>query len=72
MYSMCCHGGGGRGQGPGRRFGRFAGRGYEDAPHFGWEAYGGPTKPERKEWLEALKKHLEERLSEVSEELAKA
>jgi len=54
------------------------GRGYgpppwawEGGPYFGWP-FAGPTKAERKEWLEALKKHLEERLADVSEELSKA
>ena len=42
----------------------------EEAPRWGWW-WGGPTKSERKEWLEALKKHLEERLEEVNEELKK-
>jgi len=36
---------------------------------FGW-GYG-PTKAERKQWLEEFKKHLEERLSDVNEEIAK-
>jgi hypothetical protein len=50
-----------------------AGWGPEGAHHFGgggfgWD-YGGPTKAERKEWLEAFKKHLEERLSDVNEEI---
>ena len=47
-----------------------AGWGSERAPHLGW-LYGGPTKSERKEWLEGFKKHLEERLSEVNEDLGK-
>ena len=45
----------------------------EETPHpprWGWW-WGGPTKSERKGWLEALKKHLEERLEEVNEELKK-
>ena len=46
--------------------------GAEETPHprWGW-SWGGPAKSERKEWLEALKKHLEERLDEVNEELKK-
>ncbi len=44
----------------------------EEAPHPHWGWYwGGPTKSERKRWLEELKKHLEERLEEVNEELKK-
>ena len=62
----------GEGFGPGR----FAGRGYVGAPYFGegygrdfaW-GFGGPTKAERKEWLEELRKRLEERLSDVTEEI---
>jgi len=85
MYGECCgcgegrgHGRmGGEGRGEGYGPGRMAGWGYEGAPHlggghgggFGW-AYGGPTKAERKEWLEEFKKHLEERLSDVNEEIA--
>lgn len=48
-------------------------RGYGPPPwawHWGWP-FAGPTKTERKEWLEAFKKHLEERLAEVNEELSK-
>ncbi len=30
----------------------------------------GPTKAQRREWLEAFKKHLEEVLAEVNEELS--
>jgi|YNPNPStandDraft_1061719.scaffolds.fasta_scaffold29528_2 hypothetical protein len=40
---------------------------------YGWE-FGPmwqPGKAERKEWLEALKKHLEARLADVNEELGK-
>lgn len=37
---------------------------------FWWGGYG-PTKTERKESLEAFKKHLEERLAEVAEELGR-
>ncbi len=61
-----CGGSRGYGHGPGRE----AGSGYEPEPHFG-RLYGGPTKSERKEWLEGFKKHLEERLSEVNEDLSK-
>ncbi len=74
---MCGECGCGRGHGEGYGAGRAAGWGHEWAPHFGrahgggmgW-SYGGPTKAERKEWLEGFKKHLEERLSDVNEELA--
>jgi hypothetical protein len=47
-------------------------RGYGPPPwarYWGWP-FAGPTKAERKEWLEAFKKHLEERLAEVNEELS--
>lgn len=37
---------------------------------FGWGGFG-PTKAERKERLESFKKHLEERLAEVAEELGR-
>lgn len=41
-----------------------------------WAGYGdwpvvGPTKAERREWLEAHKKRLQERLSDVDDELNK-
>jgi len=52
-----------------RRWGRAFG-----PPPWAWRwswPFAGPTKAERKEWLEALKKHLEERLAEVNEELSK-
>jgi len=55
--------------GPMRRWGRAFG-----PPPWAWRwswPFAGPTKAERKEWLEALKKHLEERLAEVNEELSK-
>jgi ABC-type transporter lipoprotein component MlaA len=44
--------------------------GWEGGPHFDWP-FAGPSKAERKEWLEAFKQHLEERLAEVNEELEK-
>lgn len=44
-------------------------RGYGPPP-WAWCWYG-PTKAERKEWLEALKKRLEERLADINEELSK-
>jgi hypothetical protein len=47
--------------------GRWWGQG---GPRFGWPD-AGPTKTERKEWLEALKKHLEERVADINEELSK-
>ncbi len=56
----------GRGYGPPP----WAGRGWETGPGFGWP-FGGPTKAERKESLEAFKKHLEERLADVNDELGK-
>lgn len=43
---------------------------WERGPRHGWR-YDEPTKAERKESLEVFKKHLEERLSDVSEELGK-
>jgi len=49
------------------------GRAYGPPPwawRWGWP-FAGPTKAERKEWLEAFKKHLEERLADVNEELSK-
>lgn len=73
MYGNCC---GRRGHGAGYGSGRTAGFGPAHGSPWGGQfgggfGYGfwGPTKPERKEWLEAFKKHLEERLAEVNEEL---
>lgn len=85
MHGDCgCYGAGwghesGPGAGLGRGYGRASRRGrgswgpawgFEEGPGYGWHL-GGPTKTERREWLEALKKHLEERLAEVEEELTK-
>ena len=47
-----------------------AGSGRDSEPALGL-VVGWPGQSERKEWLEALKKHLEERLDEVNEELKK-
>ena len=57
------------------------GRGYGPPPWAGWEdwergarygwRYAEPTKAERKDALEAFKKHLEERLADVNDELGK-
>lgn len=58
----------GRGYGPPPWAWRWA---WEGGPYAGWP-FAGPTRAERKEWLEALKKHLEERLADVNEELSKA
>ncbi len=46
------------------------GWGSEGGPRFGWP-FAGPTKAERKGWLETFKQHLEERLADVNEELEK-
>ena len=79
MHGECCGGQGhgrmaDRGYGECHGPGHMAGWGDEGMHHFGggfgW-SYGGPTKAERKEWLEGFKKHLEERLSDVNEELGK-
>ncbi len=87
MYGTCCGGDCRQNRGRGWRYGsgrdeflgsgRFGGWSPEMAHHFGG-GYGGgfgwghgPTKAERKEWLENFKKHLEERLSDVNEEIEK-
>ncbi len=60
---------------PGPAFEQNRRRGYRYGPppwmrFWGSSCYG-PTKSEHKEDLEALKKHLEEQLAEVTEELGK-
>lgn len=63
------HGGRGwsRGYGPRSRSER---RGCRCGYGYGWR-YDEPTKAERKQDLEAFKKHLEERLADVNDELGK-
>ncbi len=60
---------------PGPSFTQKWGRGYRyGPPPWMWSRGSGeygPTKSEHKEDLEALKKHLEERLAEVNEALGK-
>lgn len=69
MWHRCCWGEPEFAPGPMRGWMR----GYGPPPwawRWGWP-FAGPTKAERKEWLEAFKKHLEERLADVNEELSK-
>jgi hypothetical protein len=37
----------------------------------GWGPWAGPSKTEQKEWLEHMKRRLEERLREIDEELSR-
>lgn|GEM_PF-1989643 len=62
-FASTCHG---WGHGYGSR--EWAGRGC--GHHGGWR-HVEPTPEERKEALEAFKKHLEERLADVNDELGK-
>lgn len=77
MWHYCCCGEPEFTPGVGRGWGRGYGpppwawpRWGESGPRWGWP-FAGPTKAERKEWLEAFKKHLEGRLADVNEELGK-